>query len=183
MEFLSHVSLPGNKSVVKSGSKVVKTWRVQNISEKPWLEGTKIIFQNGNREASSQDEVKVPIANPGQKVDVSVILTPPSKQGKYKLSYKLATANGATFGPFLKANFIVKDPVTIAPGSAPPTDPGSLPIAPVRQVWKEQKDKLREMGFFKDDNILDPLLNRFKGDIQQVVLELTKSTTCHNNVY
>jgi len=176
VKFLLDVTLQGNKCVLTPGTETLKTWRVQNMSDKAWPEGTKLILVDGESKASSQEEFEVPIASPNEVVDVSAILAPPPINGKYILKYQLATADRRPFGPRFIAKFFVgqkrskkKNVDAVAPGAA-------YPIAPVRDIWKAKKDTLREMGFMHEDSVLENELKKSKGDLQRVVLALAKTT-------
>jgi len=100
-----------DRTIVKGGSTAVKTWQVQNPSKSPqWPEGTKLILiSSSNQEVSAKTEFHVPLASPGEVLEISATLKAPTNPGCYTLKYRLATAtNGATFGPVLKAQFVVQ---------------------------------------------------------------------------
>merc|ERR1712018_591687 len=81
------------------------------ISEEQWPEGCKLIFIRGDEEASAKEEFEAPRAEPNQIVDISALLTPPTKLGVYNLQFQLANADRITFGPRLRVKFKVVDTI------------------------------------------------------------------------
>jgi hypothetical protein len=75
--FLKELSLPG-RSVVMHGQTLIKTWEVKNQGRVPWPEGTRLIFYGGHRRISAEEEYEVPLAQPGETVEVSAVINVPN---------------------------------------------------------------------------------------------------------
>merc|ERR1719150_1621947 len=160
------VSLQGNKITLEPGKQTIKTWRVKNVSSKPWPLGTKLVLIEGG----NNEEFVVPIAAPGETVDISAVIIPPAQAGRYTMKYRLASQDrGFMFGPRFVQKFSVnaeesKDDIT-----------ESLPIAPVRDIYATQKKQLRGMGFKQEDSILEDRLKKSKGAIEPVIDFLSRN--------
>jgi len=76
----------------------IKTWRLKNIGSCTWTTGYTVVFYNGT---SMSDRVawnlpkQVP---PGDTVDVSIELTAPDTEGRYRGDYLLRNVSGTLFG-------------------------------------------------------------------------------------
>jgi len=91
--FVKDITIPDNASVA-AGSKVVKTWLVKNTGKVTWSGEIKVI----NLKTGKTEDFAVPVAQPGQEVEVSVNLTIPAVPGKYRSpSFSLAY-KGKSFG-------------------------------------------------------------------------------------
>jgi len=95
--FVRDVNLPdGSKST--TGASLTKSWEFINPSTQTWPEGSKLIFVQGSRELIGElEEFDVPLATPGQTVEVRVPLQIPSKPGKYHSTFQLATKDRESF--------------------------------------------------------------------------------------
>jgi len=88
--FLRDVNFPDG-SKVKPGQTFVKTWEYINSSSTAWPAGSKLIFVRGDRELLEDvEEFPVPLAKPGEKVEVSCPIRVPAKCGKFKAIFQLA---------------------------------------------------------------------------------------------
>lgn len=60
------------------GQTLIKTWEVKNQGRVPWPEGTRLIFYGGHRRISAEEEYEVPLAQPGETVEVSAVINVPN---------------------------------------------------------------------------------------------------------
>jgi len=178
-------------TVLKGGEKVTKTWMVRNGDSK-WSEGTRIIFLRGNRELLGEvEEFSVPLAAPGQEVELSCPILVPSKSGRYSAYFQLADKDRQVFGPRFWIEFSVesatdgkqikedkvKEDKTTAKGI-----PSSVPRQETKQelpdkeaaIYSPQLATLEQMGF-GNQSFLVTLLKKYKGNIGEVVRELLES--------
>lgn len=96
-DFVSDVNYPDG-SIVARGAVFVKTWRVKNVGVCSWTPSYTFVFVKGDA-MDAPTEVPLPgNVKPGQTVDLSVTLTAPNKDGKYRGYWKLRNASKALFG-------------------------------------------------------------------------------------
>jgi hypothetical protein len=97
-------------TLIDAGAKFTKKWRLMNAGTSTWTTGYSLVHTSG-------DEIKGPASvpltaevGPGKIIDVAVVLTAPSKKGKYTSYWMLKNANGQTFGigPNAKDGFWVQ---------------------------------------------------------------------------
>eukprot|EP00478_Filoreta_tenera_P000245 GABV01000245.1.p1 GENE.GABV01000245.1~~GABV01000245.1.p1 ORF type:complete len:313 (-),score=112.66 GABV01000245.1:27-965(-) len=102
-DFICDVNLP-DRTAVLPGQSLLKTWRMQNAGAAPWPENTRLVFIQGDRAlVGSNETFEVPLAQPGEAVDVSVLIETPMVPGRYTASFRLRTpignnSNGKMFG-------------------------------------------------------------------------------------
>ncbi len=83
-------------TVVQPGQPFTKTWRIRNSGTTTWGAGYELVFVRDDRMQGPQS-VPLPAAAPGQTVDVSVILTAPSRPGLHRSTWKPRNAGGKFF--------------------------------------------------------------------------------------
>jgi hypothetical protein len=194
-EFVQDVNIPDG-SVVVPGA-VVKQWRLKNTGATKWPEGSKIIFLRGAREIlAEREEFEVPLAEPGQVVEVAAPITIPEKAGRYSAYFQLADKDRTVFGHRFWVEFVVKEeekriqPAPSAPVKEPQA-PAKEPQVEVKEKVVEVKEKvvqglnstiptpapskyasslgvLEKMGFV-NEKLNTSLLERSQGNIEQVV--------------
>jgi hypothetical protein len=97
-KFISDVTL-ADGCVVRPGEKLSKIWRVRNSGAEPWPAGTRIGHVGGDAFGGPLSGVEVPLAAPGQAVNVSVPLVMPTQPGRYTSYWRMMTPNAhAKFG-------------------------------------------------------------------------------------
>jgi hypothetical protein len=124
--FVADVTVPDG-AAFNPGKTFVKTWRLRNSGETTWTTDYNMIFDKGDQ-MDGPDTVNIPgLVPPGQTVDISVELSAPDEEGRYKGYWMLRNANGVLFGigpdstqPIFVDIYVVK------PGSGTPT-PTPLP--------------------------------------------------------
>ncbi|HJR82217.1 MAG TPA: NBR1-Ig-like domain-containing protein [Anaerolineales bacterium] len=95
--FVSDVTYPDG-SAVSRGSSFTKTWRIKNTGTCTWSTSYAIVFVSGDK-LGAPDAVSLPgSVAPGQSIDVSVNLTAPNTEGRYRGNWKLRNATGGLFG-------------------------------------------------------------------------------------
>jgi hypothetical protein len=112
-EFVSDVSYPDGASV-SLGSAFTKTWRIQNVGTCTWTTAYSLVFVSGER-FGAPAAISLPgNVAPGQTIDLSVNLTAPNNNGRFRGDWKLRNASGVVFGVGSSAssNFYVDVSVT-----------------------------------------------------------------------
>jgi len=108
-----------------------KVWSIQNVGSASWPEGTSVLFCGGNIRPVPANAVPpqmgqsilVPLAKPGEVVNVSICCQAPSEAGASRGYYRLC-ANGVTFGPNLWVDLKV---VCVPPATAVAHTPSVFP--------------------------------------------------------
>lgn len=96
-EFVADVTYPDG-SLVGRGNPFTKTWRIRNTGTCTWTPAYSLIFVSGER-LGGKNAVALPAnVGPGRTVDVSVQLTAPNQEGRYRGYWKLRSAAGFDFG-------------------------------------------------------------------------------------
>jgi hypothetical protein len=112
--------LPGTP--LPPGAVVLKRWSLANTGSAAWPEGTRLIRRNVDRGFSMEHEFEVPLAAPGETVDIVALVNVPREEGKrFRASYRLRTpfTQGGTFlGPQVFVDFVV-DPNAVVPEPEP----------------------------------------------------------------
>jgi len=161
--FVRDATFPDGSHVV-AGQTLIKEWEVQNTGSEKWKEGCKLIFVEGERSLLSEvEEFAVPLAEPGQKVILSLELNVPSSlpAGVHKITFQIADADRNPIGDRYWAELEVakeeqkekkqekpdvkevKD-VKAAPAPTPTPAPVSspAPVSPPASVQKPEQPKL-----------------------------------------
>ncbi len=85
-------------SVISRGDRFTKTWRLQNVGTCSWTPSYALVFVSGDSMGGPSAVNLGANVNPGQSIDVSVSLTAPSTDGRYRGYWKLRNANYSLFG-------------------------------------------------------------------------------------
>jgi len=118
-KWVKDVNFPDG-SVIAPGITVIKQWQIKNAGSSTWPEGSKVIFLRGNRELlGEQEEFSVPVAQPGQTVDISCPITVPTKPGRYSAYFKLADKDRVVFGQRFWMEFSVAEETKNIKSAAP----------------------------------------------------------------
>lgn len=120
-------------------TKFTKIWRLKNVGECPWPEGTRILFVGGDQMGSDPSAMAAPArVMPGDEVDVALDLVAPTELGRYVGYWRLA-------GPYCRRKFghrvwchihVVDPRMTVQP-------PSEQEMA---EVMAKQEELLHEMG-------------------------------------
>ncbi len=95
--FVTDVTYPDG-STVGRGQTFTKTWRIKNIGTCTWTSGYELVFIGGEK-FGAKNAVALPAGvGPGRSVDVSVQLTAPNQDGRFRGDWKLRNASGVQFG-------------------------------------------------------------------------------------
>lgn len=107
------VSYPDG-TIVSAGEQFTKTWRVKNAGTSAWTSGYALAFVS-DRRMDGPDSVMLPLALPGESVEVSVTLTAPLSPGLQRSSWRARNPEGLLFGDLLYAE--IRVPLSSTPGS------------------------------------------------------------------
>ncbi len=95
--WVSDITIPDG-TVVSPGQTFTKIWRIRNTGSCTWSTSYSIVFSSGERMGGSSPQALSANIKPGETVDLSVTLTAPTTEGKYRSSWKLRNASGVEFG-------------------------------------------------------------------------------------
>ncbi len=122
-----------------------KTWRIQNTGTCTWS-GYSLVFDSGDAMGGSAS-IPIGTVNPGQEIDLSVALTAPASEGKYRGYWRIRNASGVllpVIGGYSMSKFVLfcpRQPAWFPPVStsiAAPRRPSGLAVvhlAPEVQCW------------------------------------------------
>lgn len=96
-EFLRHLSIPDNVRLLND-TYFAKVWRVKNSGTCTWDENYRLVFASGEMMASLPEIPLPQIVNPGDTVDIKVILMSPKLADTYTSTWMLQDPNGTAFG-------------------------------------------------------------------------------------
>lgn len=132
-KFVSDVTLTDG-CAVRPGERLNKTWRVRNSGAERWLPGTRICHVGGDAFGGPLEGVEVPLAAPGEAVNITVPLMMPNQPGRYTSYWRLMTPHpqNAKFGHRFWVTVNVLPPA--APVFVPPPPPPFLSAPMFRPV-------------------------------------------------
>jgi next-to-BRCA1 protein 1 len=174
--FVADVTLPDGTEV-PPGAKIVKTWRFRNETGKAWPEGTKLVWVGKKCDRlGAPEEIAVPLAQPGQEVDISVPLCFPEAPGRYNAYFRLCGPMGRKFGQRVWVM------ATVLPDSSGDEKEksdkcGATVTANVSNddlvKYATHLKALNDMGYTQVNNNVR-LLKRFDGNLEKVAGKLIK---------
>lgn len=95
--YVADVTIPDN-TLLPPGEPFVKTWRVRNESNCTWGTNYSLMFDSGDQ-LNAPSFVPLPQSVlPGNTVDVSVSMTAPTTNGRYRSNWKIRSPEGQIFG-------------------------------------------------------------------------------------
>ncbi|HET8580209.1 MAG TPA: NBR1-Ig-like domain-containing protein, partial [Nitrospiraceae bacterium] len=95
--FVSDVSYPDGSTVTR-GSPFTKTWRLKNTGTCTWSTSYAVVFISGEK-LGAPDAISLPASvAPGQSIDISLTMTAPNADGRYRGNWKLRNSTGTLFG-------------------------------------------------------------------------------------
>ncbi len=106
-EFVADVSVPDG-TLVEAGQMVEKTWRIRNDGTSAWTPGYAFVYV-ANQQMDGPDSVPLPLALPGEEVEVTVTLVAPDEPGLHRSSWRARNSNGRLFGDILFAEVRVPE--------------------------------------------------------------------------
>lgn len=96
-QFVKDVTVPDG-TIYTPGVAFTKIWQFKNTGSCDWTSDYRLIFASGNQMKAS-DSIALPgRVRPGESVNLSIDLTAPSKEGKYRGYWMIRSANGQIFG-------------------------------------------------------------------------------------
>jgi next-to-BRCA1 protein 1 len=189
--FVRDVTVPDG-SALRPGQRVLKTWSMKNSGKVYWPRDTKLVFVGGQLSPiESEEQPLIPLAAPGEVVDVSVRLQMPDKPGRYTGYYRLSYGEGARFGNRIWIDVLVSDSASTSakgvfdkalevvtnifkgekPKESKKTEEEKPKEAPAKFEFESELLQLKAMGF-KDEHKLKELLLSSKGNVQRVANQL-----------
>lgn len=111
--FVSDVTIPDG-DVVAAGTTISKTWRIRNGGSSSWSAGYTLAFA-GDEQMNGPDSVPLPVALPGELVEVGVSLQAPLAPGIHRSLWRARNPEGQLFGDLLDVE--IRVPVSSTPGS------------------------------------------------------------------
>ncbi|HSO11126.1 MAG TPA: NBR1-Ig-like domain-containing protein [Anaerolineales bacterium] len=95
--FVADVTYPDG-TIVGRGNTFIKTWRIKNVGTCTWTNAYDLVFVSGEK-LGGKNAVALPASiGPGKSVDVSIQLTAPNQDGRYRGYWKLRNASDIQFG-------------------------------------------------------------------------------------
>jgi len=95
--FITDITYPDG-SIIGQGSSFLKIWRIKNTGTCTWTTDYRLVFISGDK-LDGKNFIRMPAkVAPGDVVDISVVLTAPDQNGRYKGYWKLNDPSGIEFG-------------------------------------------------------------------------------------
>jgi hypothetical protein len=171
-EFVEDVTIPDG-SVLEAGSVVTKTWSIKNTGATPWPAETVLqhVRRHKAHRVSPLDDVavKVPAADPGQTVQVSVDVRIPKEGEKRTGFFRLFAGTERKFKFGHKLWIEVK---SVKSQAAPAALAQPAPKSALFQLDPElvpQLALISSLGFPVEPEALQLMLQQAGGDVQRVV--------------
>jgi Ig-like domain from next to BRCA1 gene len=124
-EFVADVTVPDNSQILPK-TEFTKTWRIKNIGTTTWNANYKLVYLDGVSISMVEAVLKVTEVKltsevkPGAEVEISVPMVSPSKNGTYKIWWKMLNPQGYFFGEPLYVQIVVgATTVTVVPTATP----------------------------------------------------------------
>ncbi len=96
-EFVSDVTIPDNTEI-GGGTAFIKTWRFRNIGECTWTTDYDIVFVGGETFDAPMRVGMPRTVEPGETVDISLLMEAPTYPGSYTGYFMLSNGEGESFG-------------------------------------------------------------------------------------
>jgi hypothetical protein len=91
---------------MNSGEGFTKTWLVKNTGTCTWEAGFKLVLVSGEAMGGTSLVLKDPVSV-GAEVELSVLMTAPTKTGTFRGDWRMSTPSGAYFGDYLWVIIVV----------------------------------------------------------------------------
>lgn len=177
-------------SVLRPGESADKVWRIRNSGAEPWKEGTRLCHVGGEALGGPLEGVPVPLASPGEAVNVSVPLVMPTQPGRYTSYWRMMTPapQQTKFGHrfWVTVNVVAPAPPPPPPraltiptsfGSVPSSYEGRVVAAPAVNTavqtseFEEAVARITEFGFTDVEKIVR-VLREVDGDTGKAIDKL-----------
>jgi WD40 repeat protein len=96
-EFVSDVTVPDGTPFA-AGTIIQKTWHLRNTGDCAWDASYRLTFLSGDRMSGPRSAPLVGAVQPGEEVDLSVMLIAPESAGTYQGQWQLFAPDGMPFG-------------------------------------------------------------------------------------
>lgn len=96
-EFVRHLTISDN-TVLKPGEQVAKIWRIRNVGDCVWTQGYALLFIAGESFGTATQLPFPQLVNPGETLDLRILITAPLLPGLYTGNWVFQTPEGAQFG-------------------------------------------------------------------------------------
>jgi len=96
--YIADVTIPDG-TVIAPNTFFLKVWRIRNDGTCVWDDGYRLIFSDGDP-MGGQTAVHIPLAAPGDTVDIAIDLITPRAAGQYRGRWRLLASNNAIFGGY-----------------------------------------------------------------------------------
>jgi len=118
--FVSDVTVPDGEDH-DPGDVFTKTWRLKNTGSCSWTSGYDLVFDHGDQMgAPAAVQLTSGTIGQNQNLDVSVQLTAPGSEGRYKGYFKLRNPQSAIFGIGANGNVAFWVDIEVIEPAAPP---------------------------------------------------------------
>jgi hypothetical protein len=108
LDYVADVTVPDGTGV-RPGDLLQKTWRVRNAGNSAWVPGYALVFV-ANEQMEGPDSVLLPLALPGEEVEVTVELVAPATPGLLRSTWRARNLDGRLFGDLIYAEVRVAEP-------------------------------------------------------------------------
>ncbi len=146
--FVADVTVPDNTRFEK-GEQFTKTWRMRNAGSVDWPESTVLRFSSDTNLATVE-EVEVGEVAAGEDVDISVEMTAPDEDGRYKSTWLLSVDGKAISNGSIYTVIQVGEAQVTAPAPAPAPAAGATGSfelgGHVRDLGMPYSDKMHYAG-------------------------------------
>ncbi|HSM71102.1 MAG TPA: NBR1-Ig-like domain-containing protein, partial [Anaerolineales bacterium] len=96
-EFVADITYPDG-SIIGRGNAFTKTWRIRNAGTCTWTTNYDLVYISGEK-FGAKTETSLPVSvAPGKTIDLSIPLTAPNQDGRYKGYWVLRNGSGIQFG-------------------------------------------------------------------------------------
>lgn len=103
--FIADVTVPDGTTFNQEHS-FTKTWRIRNSGTCTWSDQFDIVFHSGTNLAPHSVYDIPKKVNPGETVDISILMAAPASNGTYTSRWMIKATNGYTFGVNGNANSV-----------------------------------------------------------------------------
>jgi len=134
LRFICDVTFPDGTKVHR-GAKIVKIWRVRNDGDCAWPAGSCITTAGGDLFTPYEMKSPVPLAAPGEEVEIALPLEVPQFIGRFIAYFRLQTKEGTNFGQRLWADIrVVDDEQGGWQVVSTPSSPAEEQVADVKEI-------------------------------------------------
>ncbi len=95
--YIMDVTIPDGE-IIQTGAPFTKTWRLMNTGTQTWTPSFSLVYDGGELMGAESNFSLGQTVSPGSTIDVSAMLTAPSKPGGYVGYWKLQDESGRRFG-------------------------------------------------------------------------------------